>query len=109
MAAGYRARLAAVGHLKLFEDVRHVDAHRLLSDEQARGDPPVGEALGQELEDLAFARGEAGRCGGRGWLARVRGFVAGRGFEVDPGPCAQLADLPRNGLRAASRGTAAGA
>jgi hypothetical protein len=51
---------AAVGHLKLFKDVRHVDAHRLLGDEQARGDPPVGEALGQEFEDLAFARGQAG-------------------------------------------------
>jgi hypothetical protein len=28
------------------------------------------------------------------------GFVAGHEFEIDPGPCAQLADLPRKGLRA---------
>jgi hypothetical protein len=35
----------------------------------------------------------------RAWLARARGFVAGQGFEIDPGPCAQLADLPRKGLR----------
>lgn len=77
-----------------------MDAYRLLGDEQALGDPPVGEALGQEFEYLAFARGEAGRCPGRGWLAGAKGFVAGHGFEIDSGPCAQLADLPRKGLRA---------
>ena len=58
VATGYRAGLAAVGHLELGKDVRHVDAHRLLGDEQALGDPPVGQALGQEFEYLAFARGE---------------------------------------------------
>jgi hypothetical protein len=67
VAAGYRAGFAAVGHLELLEDVRHVDAHRLLGDEQAVGDPPVGEALGEEFEDLAFARGQAGRGPRRSW------------------------------------------
>jgi hypothetical protein len=50
MAAGYRAGFAAVGHLELGQDVRHVDAHRLLGDEQGLGDPPLGAALGQEFE-----------------------------------------------------------
>jgi hypothetical protein len=79
VATGYRAGLAAVGHLELSEDVRHVDARRLFGDEQAPGDPPVGEALGQEFEYLAFARGEAGRCPGRGWPARARGSSLGTG------------------------------
>lgn len=77
-----------------------MDAHCLLGDEQALGDPPVGEALGQEFEHLAFARREGGRCPGRGWLRRASGFVAGYGFEIDPGPGAELSDLPRQGLRA---------
>ena len=46
------------------------------------------------------SRAWPGRCRGRGWLARARGFVAGHGFEIDPGPGAQLADLPCKGLRA---------
>jgi chromate reductase len=41
-----------------------VGAHGLLADEQGLGDPPVGEAPGQELEYLTFALREAGR--GRG-------------------------------------------
>jgi hypothetical protein len=36
----------------------------------------------------------------RTWLARAcQGFVTGHGFEIDPGPCAQLAELLRKGLR----------
>jgi hypothetical protein len=66
MATGNRAGFAAVGHLELFEDMCHVDARRLLCDEQGLGDPPVGEALGQEFEHLAFTRREAGRFPGRG-------------------------------------------
>lgn len=57
----------------------HVDARRLLGDEQGLGDPPVGEALGRELEHLAFARREADRCPGRGWLTRAGGSLLGTG------------------------------
>ena len=50
------------------------------------------------------SRGQAGRCPGRGWRARARGCVAGHGSEIDPGPCAQLANLPRKSLRAERAG-----
>ena len=62
---------AAVGHLELFQDVRHVDAHRLLGDEQAVGDPPVGEALGRGVRGPGV-RTRPGRSMSRAWLARAR-------------------------------------
>ena len=108
MAPGYRAGFAAVGHLELGEDVCHVDARRFLGDEQGLGDPPVGEALGQEFEYLAFARGEVGRRPGRSWFARASWFAAGHGFEIDQGPGAQLADLPREGPGAQRAGRGQG-
>src|SRR5213075_1018512 len=46
--------LAAVGDAELGEDVRDVDAHGLLADDQVSRDRLVGGSGGEEVEDLAF-------------------------------------------------------
>jgi hypothetical protein len=49
LCGGPRAIAPAVGHLEFSRMCGHVAAHRLLGDEQAVGDLPVGETLGQEF------------------------------------------------------------
>src|ERR671919_2193786 len=53
-----RHRVRACVRLELGEDVPHVALHRLLADEQLRGDVRVRHAVGEQLEDLALAAGE---------------------------------------------------
>ena len=53
-----RDRLRARVGLELREDVAHVALDRLLRDEQLRRDVGVRHAVGEELQDLALARGE---------------------------------------------------
>src|SRR6185503_14279905 len=50
--------LRAVGELELAEDVRDVRLHRALGDAELRADLLVRATGGDELQDLALARGE---------------------------------------------------
>jgi hypothetical protein len=68
----------AVGGVELAEDVRDVDAHRLLADEELVGDLAVGSSEGELGEDLDLARGEPEVVGDR-LSRRVGGRVAGGG------------------------------
>ena len=63
----YEACLGAVGDVELGEDCRDVVAHRLLAEEERRGDLGVRASPGQELEDLELAGCELGKR-----LAEVR-------------------------------------
>src|SRR4051812_49150280 len=56
---GVAARLRAVRHAELAVDVREVELDGLLGDAEARGDLAVGPALGDLLQDLVLAPGEA--------------------------------------------------
>ena len=86
-AVGDRGRLAATGHPELAQDVRHVDARRVLADEQLVGDLAVGPAERDEREHLAFARRQAearrlvGLDGGALPLARVSSASLARAGE----------------------------
>src|ERR671915_1691209 len=44
--------------LELGEDVPDVALHRLLADEEARGDVRIGHAVGEQLQDLPLALGQ---------------------------------------------------
>src|SRR5207248_2339629 len=57
-AKGDRDGMGAGVRLELREDVADVALHRLLADEEPRGDVGVRHAVGEELEDLALALGE---------------------------------------------------
>ena len=50
-----------VGGARLGVDVLDVVTDRLARDDQALGDLLVGQAAGQQLEDLDLAAGQAGR------------------------------------------------
>src|ERR687897_47914 len=63
-AMGDRDGLGAAGGSELGQDVRDVDAGRLLRDEQFLADLPVRQAFREQGEHLALARGEAGSTGG---------------------------------------------
>ena len=51
-------QLDAVAHPELVEDVRAVTLDGLLADHQRLGDLLAGVGLGDQLDDLLFARGE---------------------------------------------------
>ena len=85
-------RLGAVRHPELPEDPLQVALHRLVGEEQLRGDGAVREAARHRLEDLELAGAQPGLTAGLGaglvQLALMRGLRhhgAGdpRGREVD--------------------------
>ncbi len=77
-ARGERSCGTAARHAELVEDVRDVDARRLLADEERRPDLAVRAAVDQECQDLALARAETVRVGRRGGAPGRRGDVVGR-------------------------------
>ena len=56
VSQGDRDRVRARVRLELGEDVADVALHRLLADEEPRGDVRVRHPVGEELQDLALAR-----------------------------------------------------
>src|SRR4051794_13620279 len=57
--------LHAVAELEFSEEVSDVSFHGRLADDQFVGDLDVGQAPGEEFEDVEFARGEPGQLGNR--------------------------------------------
>src|SRR4051812_41659170 len=57
-ANGVAGELDAVAHPELLEDVCAMALHRLLADDQQRGDVVVRVGLGNQLDDLLLARGQ---------------------------------------------------
>ena len=67
---GEHDELRAVAQVELEQQVRDVRLHRRLGEDQAVGDLAVGQALGDERQDLALALGEL--CPGAGRARRRR-------------------------------------
>jgi hypothetical protein len=61
--AGRACRVPAAGDVQLVENVGDVVLDGLVGDEQAGCDLGVSQAVGDQLEDLEFARGEASGVG----------------------------------------------
>src|SRR5690349_24572825 len=80
---GDRGGLAAAGDAQLAEDVRHVNAGRLRAYEQLGGDLRVRATLGEQLEHLALALGQAERIDA--------GLVAA--LELDARAASERADV----------------
>ena len=69
--------LGAVARVQLGHDAADVGLGGQRAEEQAGGDLVVGQALGDQPEDLTLAVGQAGQQPGR-WAAAVRGGWRGR-------------------------------
>ena len=82
VALGPQRGLRAVGHAELAEDPRQVRLDGLLADLQPAGDQLVRQALDEQREHLALARGRARRAG-RAPSARSRIVRAARGSSGD--------------------------
>ena len=114
VAVGVGDGLCAVSTAGLGEDAVDVGLHGGFADEQPRGDLGVGQAGGNELEDLGLALGQAvGQASRREGLRKTRhldeaglhggiedGLPCRRGVEgsadmVAPGILGQVADRAR--------------
>src|SRR4051812_13869970 len=68
--AGQCGRFRTAADVELGQDVRHVDADRLLADVELVRDLPVGARLDEQCQHLALAVGEGVQPGGE--IARTR-------------------------------------
>ena len=71
---GEHDRLDAVAEVELLEDVRDVRLHGRLADEELLPDLGVGEAVGDQAQDLELARGQ---------LVERLAAASGRGMRVN--------------------------
>jgi len=83
-APGAEGGLGPVGGLELVEDAGDVVLHGLQRDAEGAGDLLVAGTLGQQVEDLAFPRGQVVRPG---WARRAGEPIRCAGQEPtgDPG------------------------
>jgi len=95
-----RGRGRAVGYGELGQDVRDVDAHGLLADEERTGDLAVRAAVAEQLEHFLLAAGEAER----GLMLRCHLSGAPVDDEIDPSSPGQRLDLAEQRRGAKSRG-----
>ena len=86
---GQHGRLRPTLQVELGQQVGHVVPHRLLGQDQALGDLAVGQAVGDEVQDLALTRGQrAQRRLLRGGLPQPVEELAGEGRVEQRPPAA---------------------